>query len=165
MPVFKYYVITSPTVVQTKIFFCDTPFCQYLFSCRPLYQPPYKNITRSISRIGVNLLSTWDLHPATSWTENSRRMDILTNDTVSWEVWPLQRIKCLVKSNPCYVMISTCVAHVASASCTRTKLYLASLQQESPQTHHTIPQDVMLMNQFSYFLLPKDDYCNKCSDE
>ena len=42
-------------------------------------------------------------------------------------------------------------AHVASASYTRAKFYLASLQQEPPQTHHPISQDVMLMNQF-YFL-------------
>ena len=52
--------------------------------------------------------------------------------------------------NDLYVFV-----HAAPYYYTRTELYLASLQQESSQTHHPIPQYVMLMNQLSLFFIPK----------
>ena len=39
--------------------------------------------------------------------------------------------------------------HAAPIYYSRTEFYLVSLQQEAPQNHHPISQDVMLMNQLS----------------
>ena len=94
---------------QHKIFLHNPPLFQHLFSWKPLYQSLDKELTRSISPIQANLLSTWDLLPATTWTENPSRKGILPNDMVSWEVFPLQKSKCLVKSNPGYRMVSMCL--------------------------------------------------------
>ena len=68
--VFRCYILPPPAVGQPGILFYNPTFFHHLFSCRPLYKPLDKEITRSISHIQENLLSTWDLHPATTWTAN-----------------------------------------------------------------------------------------------
>ena len=109
IPVFRWYALLPPTVVQPDISLNNTPVFQHLFWFRPLYQPLDKELTILISRIQGNILSTWDLHPATTWTSNPRRMGILPNDLVSWEMCQFQRIKWLVKINPGCIMIYMCL--------------------------------------------------------
>ena len=154
MPIFQCYVLPFPTVGQPEIFLKNPLF----FKTSSAVDRSIRLLTRS--SLDKYLASKLIFSPLEISTQPQVGQKTQAGRVFSQIVWCLGRcVYCKIansSSNQSRLYNDICVfAYADPDSYTRTKLYLSYLQQEAPQTHHPIFQDVMLVNIFTFFLFVK----------